>query len=118
MALVVVMNGTEYQLAATLRVAYKIQGLNNHKAYTEIFSEVSRMPIEKQIEVIYVAFSIANPDLAKTVSFNVFLDYCLDNFDVGQIMEMLTSVINGILGKDLIEKAVQAEQSNGGQGNA
>lgn len=29
--------GIEYPLAANLRVAYKLQGSNNHKPYTQIF---------------------------------------------------------------------------------
>ena len=33
-------NGTEYSLGTTLRVAYKVQGQHNHKPYTEVFQLV------------------------------------------------------------------------------
>lgn len=34
--MIIKLNGTEYPLATTLRVAYKIQGQHNHKAYSKI----------------------------------------------------------------------------------
>lgn len=94
-------DGTEYELSTKLRVAYKVQGQNGHRAYTEIFSEIGDMPIEKQIAVLYAAFEVANPDQAKFVTSQKFLDWYLDNYNVASIMDQLQDVMSGILGKDL-----------------
>lgn len=94
-------NGTSYELARTLRVAYNVQSCNNHKSYMEIFSSIDQMPIEKQIEILYVAFKIANPDTAKTFTSLMFQEYCLDHYNLNQIMEFLSYVISGVLGKEV-----------------
>ena len=36
-------NGVDYELATTLRVAYKVQGQHNHAPYSKVFSEISDM---------------------------------------------------------------------------
>lgn len=97
--------GTEYELSSSLRVAYKIQGQNGHKSYTEVFRSITTMPIEQQIYILYVAFAIANPEDAKKTTQAEFLDYFLDTYNVGQLMDMLNEVISGILGKELTDKA-------------
>lgn len=112
-------NGITYELSTKLRVAYKVQGQNAHKPYSEIFSQLDGMPIEKQIDILYAAFEVANPEAAKSVvSRQVFLDWYLDNYDVSTIMDQLQDVIGGILGQDLKEKAAEkakekAEETEG-----
>lgn len=96
-------NGKSYDLARTLRVAYEVQNRNNHKSYMEIFSTIDKMTIEQQIEILYVAFKIANPDDAKTFTSVMFQEYCLDNFNLSEIMQHLNYVISGVLGKELQE---------------
>lgn len=34
----ITINNQEYQLATTLRVAYEVQGMNNHQAYTKVLN--------------------------------------------------------------------------------
>lgn len=93
-----VINNVEYELATTLRVAYKIQGKHNHKAYTEIFSKIGDMCIEEQIDILYAAFEVANPEAAKEITSAVFRDYYLDHYDLKTIMEQMQAVIKGITG--------------------
>lgn len=93
------MNGKEYELSTKLRVAYKIQGDNAHKPYTKIFSEIGDMTLEKQIELLYAAFSVGNPEDAKFITKQQFLDYYLDNYDLGTVMSQLEELVNGILGE-------------------
>lgn len=95
------LNGKEYPLATTLRVAFMVQGQNNHKPYTEVFKELGDMGVEKQIGVIYAAFACANKQEAETVwTEAVFRDYCFDNFNIKDLMEQLSQVIAEIMGED------------------
>lgn len=98
---IVTIEGTEYSLSTKLRVAYKVQNQNGHKPYSEVFSQLDSMPIEKQISILYAAFEVANPDQAKFITSQKFLDWYLDNYDVKTIMDQLQDVIGGILGQDL-----------------
>ena len=100
-------NGTEYDLSTTLRVAYKVQGQHNHKPYTQILSSVDEMTIEQQLDMIYIAFKVNNPEDAKTFTKEMFRKYILDNdeFTVTTIMTIISDIIAGILGQDLSENS-------------
>lgn len=98
-------NGVDYPLANSLRVAYKVQGCNNHKSYIEIFQDIGTMPLEKQLEILYVAFQVANPEIGMTQL--EFINYYLDNFKLQQVMNQLNDVIHGILGDDDTEAGEQ-----------
>lgn len=91
-------NGVDYPLATTLRVAYKVQGQHNHKAYSKIFAEIGDMPLEDQIGILYAAFQIANPEVKMLQ--NVFLDYYLDNYNLKVVMEQVKEVVQGIMGTE------------------
>ena len=95
----IVINNTEYSLATTLRVAYVLQGMNNHKPYLDIFQEIDKMTIEKQIEFLYAAYTVAST--GETMSKSDFLNLCLDNLDLSEIMKGIKSIIKGITGKDI-----------------
>lgn len=103
-------NGKSYELARTLRVAYEVQNRNNHKSYMEVFSTIDQMTIEQQIGILYVAFKIANPDDAKTFTGIMFQEYCLDHFNLKEIMQHLKYVISGVLGKDLQEDETEGNE--------
>lgn len=102
-------NDKTYDLATTLRVAYIIQGQNNHRSYIELFSEIDSMTLEQQIGIVYAAFKAANPDDATFIKPNTFLDYFLDAYNLGELMDYVTKIIEGIMGKKL--KDVQEEDS-------
>lgn len=109
----ITIDGTEYELSTKLRVAYKVQGQNAHRPYAEIFSQIDSMTLEKQIDILYAAFEIANPEVAKNqISRTKFLDWYLDNCNVGVIMEQLQEVIGGILGQDLKKKVDEESQKS------
>lgn len=110
----VTIDGTEYELSTKLRVAYKVQGQHAHKPYTEIFSDLNGMTIEQQIAILYAAFEVANPEAAKTINKQVFLDHYLDNSDVSGVMDQLQDIIGGILGKDLKEEAEKKQTESEG----
>ena len=93
-------NGTEYTLDTTLRVAYQVQGMNNHRPYSKVFEELGDMTLEKQIEILYVAFRVANPEIAKTFTQMMFFDYYLEHFNLKEVMAQLKAVIKGVLGED------------------
>lgn len=95
-----IINGQEYELSTKLLVAYQIQGCHNHKPYLEIFQAVAKMPLERQIEILFVAFRIANPEVATTFNQQAFLNYYLENFNLKQMMNQLQAVIKGITGED------------------
>ena len=93
-------NGTEYTLDTTLRVAYQVQGMNNHRPYSKVFEELGDMTLEKQIEILYVAFRIANPEIAKTLTQIAFFNYYLEHFNLKEVMSQLKTVIKGVLGEE------------------
>ena len=96
-------NGNEYPMACNLRVAYTLQNQHNHESYSSILSRVGEMPLEQQIDVIYAAFQIANPETAKTFTREMFRMYVLDHdeFNASVILNIIKDIISGILGKKL-----------------
>ena len=94
-------NGTEYPLATTLRVAYKVQGQHNHAPYTQVFEKLGEMTLEDQIGILYAAFEVANPEQAKFITKKAFLDEYLDNYNLTEVMDQLKAVVEGIMGKKL-----------------
>ena len=101
------LNGNEYPLACNLRVAYVLQNQHNHESYSSILSRVGEMPLEQQIDVLYAAFQIANPETAKTFTREMFRTYVLDHdeFNASVILNMIKDIISGILGKKLPDEA-------------
>lgn len=96
-------NGTDYELSTKLRVAYEVQGCYNHKPYAEVFKDIGDMTLEQQIEILFVAFRVANPDMALTFDKKAFLDYYLNNFKLRQVMDQLSGVVKGIMGDEETE---------------
>lgn len=91
-------HGTEYDLANTLRVAYKVQGCNNHAPYSQVFKDIGDATLEKQIEVLFCAFQVANPKAS--IKFQDFLDYYLDNHTLRDVLDQVKEIIQGIMGSD------------------
>ena len=112
---VIKINDKEFPLATNLRVAYKVQGQHNHKPYTAVFQSIGDMTIEDQIDILYAAFTVANPDMALTMTQKNFLNYCLDNFK--EVMKMLTGVIKGITGKDEESEDNESSDDANDEGN-
>lgn len=94
----IIINNTEYELATTLRVAYKLQGQHNHKAYSKIFEEFGDMTLEQQIGILYAAFEVANPEQAKFITRQTFQEYYLDHYNLKEMMDQVQAVIEGITG--------------------
>jgi hypothetical protein len=91
-------NGVDYPLATTLRVAYKIQGQHNHKAYSKVFAEIGDMTLEDQIGILYASFQVANPEMTMTKA--SFLDNYLDNYNLKVLMDQVKEIIQGIMGTE------------------
>ena len=102
--LFVQINGVEYPLASTLRVAYKIQGQHNHKPYTEVFQGIGNMHLEDQIGILYAAFECANPAEAGKIKRQDFLESYLDTYNLKVMMEHIQGIIKGIMGEDFFEE--------------
>ena len=93
-----------YDLATTLRVAYLVQDQNNHKSYIDIFQDIDKMTLERQVGIVYAAFQAANPEAAKFIKFHEFLDNFLDNYHVTDLMDYVAKIIEGIMGKKIGEE--------------
>ena len=109
--LTTIINGTEYELSTTLRVAYKVQGQHNHKPYTEVFRGLGEMPLEQQIDILYASFQCANPKQATFITSQKFLDYYLDNYTLKTVMDQLQAVVQGIMGTDIESQDVAGSTS-------
>ena len=107
----IIINGTEYDVAATLRVAYKLQGYNNHKPYMEIIQGIGDMPVEKQIEIMYAAFEVANPEATQIYTLQKFRDYYLDHVTAKELLDQVQTVLSELLGLD-IANAQPAQQAS------
>ena len=106
-------NGVEYPLATTLRVAYKVQGQHNHKPYTEVFKSIGDMHLEDQIGILYAAFECANPTEVFKIKRQDFLDAYLDTYNLKVMMNHIQDVIKGIMGEDFFEEADKEENTSG-----
>lgn len=96
--MIFIMNGTEYPLATSLRVAYRVQGQHNHKAYSKVFAEIGDMTLEEQVGILFAAFQVANPEVKMTQQ--QFLDYYLDNYNLKHLMDQVKEIVQGIMGVD------------------
>ena len=96
--MIVTINGADYSLATTLRVAYKVQGRHNHKPYSKVFSEIGDMTLEDQIGILYAAFQVANPEVA--MKQDQFLNHYLDNYNLKVLMDQVKEVVQGIMGAE------------------
>ena len=105
-------NGTEYDLSTTLRVAYKVQGQHNHKPYTEVFKGLGDMTLEQQVDILYASFQCANPEAAKEITSQKFLDYYLDNYNLKVVMDQLQAIVQGIMGTEGEENSDAPTQEN------
>lgn len=103
-----IVNGKEYDLATSLRVAYLVQGQHNHKPYSEVFANIGDMVLEDQIGILYAAFKVANPEEAKFITRDAFFNSYLDTFTLKQVMDQLEAVIKGVMGTES-----PAEQTSG-----
>lgn len=107
--LTVKIKGTEYPLATTLRVAYKVQGQHNHKPYTEVFKALGDMVLEDQIGIVYAAFECANTDQAFKIKRQDFLEAYLDEYNIKLMMEQIKEIIRGIMGEDFFDENEAAQ---------
>lgn len=106
----VTINGVEYALASTLRVAFQVQGQHGHKPYSQVFSEIGDMPLESQIAFLYAAFQVANP--SSKITEQQFLNSYLDNYDLKTMMNMIKEVIQGIMGTEVVEPGATDTSDN------
>ena len=111
--MITMINGVEYPLATTLRVAYKIQGQHNHKPYSKVFSEIADMHLEEQIGILFAAFQVANPEVKMTQQ--QFLDYYLDNYTLKDVMDQVKDVVQGITGMTDNEPKTQEQVASGAE---
>ena len=101
--------GKTYPLATTLRVAYEIQGQHNHAPYAEVFKGLAEMTLEDQVGIVYASFKCANPEVAKDMTRGDFLNYCLDNLNLKELMNQLKEIVAGIMGEE-VEEAVTPQR--------
>lgn len=107
----IMINGEVYPLATTLRVAYKVQGQNNHKPYTEVFQGIAEMPVEKQVGIIYASLT-SNKGSIPMMTEQEFCEYCLDNMNIKELMGLLQEIIKGIMGTEDDESAPDTQEES------
>ena len=105
----IMINQQEFPLATSLRVAYVVQGMNNHQAYTKVFERMGDMTLEEQIGILYAAFKVANTDQAQFITQANFLNSYLDTYNLSDLMNQLKELIGAIMGTDL--DAAEAEET-------
>lgn len=92
------MNGADYTLATTLRVAYKVQGQHNHKPYSKVFAAIGDMTLEEQIGILFAAFQVGNPEVQ--MKQEQFLNSYLDSYNLQDLLQQVKAVVQGIMGTE------------------
>lgn len=105
--------GEEYELSSKLKVAFLIQKAFNHKPYTEVFREVGTLGIDRQIEIIWLAFREENPEVAIGLSLTKFQEGLFEESNVTYIYEALTGVIEGIMYHGMSEEEIEEKKMEG-----
>lgn len=103
----------EYELATNLKVAYLVQGQNNHKSYIDVFSSIDKMGIEQQVDILWASFKAANEAETKKITRSIFHAYVMDTFDLSMLMNTIREIVSGIMGKDLYEQVENDNESKG-----
>ena len=112
----IIYKGQEYPLATTLRVAFTVQGQNEHKPYTEVFAGIDDMPVEKQIGIVYASVCAATHTFKTAVPEKDFREDFLDRYNLKDLMDILKSIINGIMGKS-DNASEESEEDSEAEGN-
>ena len=112
----IVLNDIEYPLATNLRVAYLVQNRNNHKPYSEVFQSMGDMVLEDQISIIHCSFVVANPEAKDMWPLQRFMDYCLDNMNLKDLLKTLEALVKGIMGEDNDATIADAHTEGGENG--
>jgi hypothetical protein len=99
----IMFRGREFSMGTTLRVAYLVQGQHNHKPYLQIFEGLGEMVLEDQIGILWASFKCANAQYVTDSGLkrSEFQEDLLDNYNLGEMMELLKKVIGGIMGEDM-----------------
>lgn len=105
--------GEDFELSTKLRVAYKLQEANNHKPYTKIFEDLGEMPLEKQIQFVWISFNIANPNMMSITTPGAimkeqeFRDAVLDGeTNLDDLLEAMKKIIDGIMYQGKTEEEI------------
>lgn len=105
----IVINGQEYSMKTSLRVAYQMQAEFGHKPYMQILQEVDKMKLEQQIKLLYISFNLANPN---TMTFNQFLDYFLDEGAFVQVTKKMAELIEAITYNGMSPEEIEASKKD------
>ena len=71
------------------------------------------MTLEQQINMLYASFQCANPEAAKEITSQKFLDYYLDNYNLKIVMDQLQAVVKGIMGTEDEDEPQSTGESTG-----
>lgn len=96
-------NGETFPLATNLMIAYKIQSMNEHRPYSQVFKDVADMGVEKQIDIVFASFASANPKHIWANDNEAFRNYFLENMNLKDLMGLLKNIVNAIMGNDIDE---------------
>lgn len=72
-------------------------------------------PVEKQIQMLFAAFDIANPGVA---TFQEFLDYCLDTYGLDEFMNSLEELMDDLMYKGVPVEERSSKKSETAGGNS
>ena len=108
--MVLVMNGQEYKVNTTLRVAFQMQSEFGHKPYMQILQDVDKLKLEQQIKLLYIGFNLANPNV---MTFQQFLDYWLDNGAFLGITKKMAELVEAITYNGMTPEEIEASKKEG-----
>lgn len=105
--MVIKYDGIEYEVSCSLRVAYTIQSRFNHQSYMKIFQNIQDMKLEEQIRMLYIAFSLKNPDVC---SEQAFLDYVLDNWNLNLTTRKVAELVENITFNGMSPEEIETQK--------
>ena len=108
--MILTMNGQDYEVKTTLRVAYQMQAEFGHKPYMQILQDVDKLKLEQQIKLLYIGFNLANPNV---MTFQQFLDYWLDNGAFLGITKKMAELVEAITYNGMTKEEIEAAKKAG-----
>lgn len=97
-----------YEFADTLRVVYALKDITGAKSLKEALESITRLDVDGQLQLLYVAHKVAVKEAACTQE--AFVDEVLDNMGVFAITDLVNNLANGLMYAGMSPDKVEAKK--------
>lgn len=97
-----------YEFADTLRVVYALKDITGAKSLKEALESITRLDVDGQLQLLYVAHKVAAKEAACTQE--AFVNEVLDNMGVFAITDLVNNLANGLMYAGMSPDKVEAKK--------